>query len=354
VHVKISSSTWLEKFKHKNNIGGRLSKKSSMSSIRSITESINNDSDSNSQNAEAKNGVSPTSPKSNGIVSPPMSASKSLDSLKNEDSFIDFGNGGYRHSNSQSTTSLSSAFTDTAPSSFSAGPTSPTSPFYSPHPDSGVSSFFPNTTGRPGQFSPQNPQQAFQARPRSQTFPQLPTLGSINDGSYMTPPGSNSAEPSTPKFMSQSMIAPPSMSSMNDIPQGIDETISANGGHNTYPMGPPPTTHSISSSPIQSSQHQQHMGSPINFSSPVNGIGVDAGATRQALEMVVQFFNQPNAPGGGLDRQEYMTIGKLMERLKLQQQQEQQQQYPNLQHRGSIGGLHRIEEHHEVAVTSGL
>ncbi|KAL5354572.1 hypothetical protein ACLOAV_000661 [Pseudogymnoascus australis] len=83
-----------------------------------------------------------------------------------EDDYTSFGSSGYRLSNSRSTTSLSSTFTDTTVgSSFSGGPSSPSTPF----------SFSPETTQGP--FAP--PQYvraiapAYPQRPRSQTFPMV-------------------------------------------------------------------------------------------------------------------------------------------------------------------------------------
>ncbi|KFY75375.1 hypothetical protein V499_04664 [Pseudogymnoascus sp. VKM F-103] len=94
----------------------------------------------------------------------PYDFTSPLSGVKDEDDY--FGSIGYRHSNSRSTASLSSEFTDTTVgSSYSGGPSSPATPF----------SFSPETTQGP--FPPPQYVRAiapsYPQRPRSQTFPML-------------------------------------------------------------------------------------------------------------------------------------------------------------------------------------
>ena len=98
--------------------------------------------------------------------SSPFDFASPLSGSKDEDDYTPFGSSGYRHSNSRSTTSLSSTFTDTTVgSSFSGVPSSPATPF----------SFSPETTQGP--FEPPHYARAiapsYPQRPRSQTFPML-------------------------------------------------------------------------------------------------------------------------------------------------------------------------------------
>ena len=213
--MKTNSSSWLEKFKQKNGIGlGKLTRRASETNI-SDSGSLNPDSAAPSA-TQTPNGISPTSPI--GLPSPTaLSASKSDEDLKSSDSlnsYFNQGNGGYRHSNSQSTTSLSSVYTDTGPSSFSGGPTSPTTPFT--FSSDNHSSWMPSQHSRlplPGNN--------FQ-RPRSQTFP---TLGI--DPSFIS---AHSHDPLTPKYNMPATTPSSALDSpIHELPNNpytLDQTIS--------------------------------------------------------------------------------------------------------------------------------
>lgn len=96
----------------------------------------------------------------------PYDFTSPLSGIKDEDDYFPFGSSGYRHSNSRSTTSLSSQFTDTTVgSSFSGDGSSPATPFpYSPETTQGPFA----TPQYVRAIAPSFPQ-----RPRSQTFPIL-------------------------------------------------------------------------------------------------------------------------------------------------------------------------------------
>jgi len=306
-HLKLNSTTWLEKFKQKNGLGGhKITRRASETNI-SDNSSFHQDSGGNSA-SQTPNGISPTSP--NGISSPsPLSATKSSEDLKSEsmNGMLEFSQNGYRHSNSQSTTSLSSAFTDTAPSSFSTGPTSPTTSFAFSQ-DNTTGSWMPSQNRLP---PPSNNMQ----RPRSQTFP---TLGI--DPSYIS---SHVNEPLTPKY-ALSSTAPSSAldSPIHEMSQpfGMDSAISSPPLHHSSSngsMAPP-----CSTTPINGLQ------SPPSSSIPGSPTQDDA---RRALDTLITFFSQ--APQGLVDENEIMTVLKLTEKLRLQQST------PTLP-----GGLHRIAE----------
>ncbi len=303
-HVKVNSTSWLEKFKQKNNLPGAKSRKGSDA----------NDSDGGlkaestcTSGSHTPSGFSPISP--SGLTSPTrMSPSRSQEGLKNEssDAYLDMESG-YRHTHSQSTTSLVSVFSEnTAQSSFSAGPTSPMSPFFSPDPSFGSASpFVPRQARLPSLGN------NF-VRPRSQTFPMVGV-----EPSYISPPASS--DPLTPKYLQVSMTTPALESPMEEMPPLLgngDETLHHStstpnfnnllGGQSSMP--PPPTPSASPLSPSSSSPSQD-----------------DA---RRALELVMTFFQQQPS---GVDPQEYITMGKLMEKLKLQGG-------------GLPGGLHQIPE----------
>lgn len=218
-------------------------------------------------------------------------------------SYFEFGQSGLglsRHSNNQSNNSLSSIFTDTAPSSFSGGPTSPSTPF----------AFSPDGSTM-GSWNPHQrlplPGNAFNQRPRSQTFPNLGI-----DPLFMS---SESSEPLTPKY-SLADSAPPSglESPIQEIPTSFS--------HNTT-ISPPPLRHSSSSG---------SMAPPSGVQSPARTCANSPTQddARRALDTLLSFFQQ--APTGLVDQNEYMTVLKLTEKLRIQT------------NTPLPGGLHRIAE----------
>lgn len=120
----------------------------------------------------------------------------------------------------------------------------------------------------------------------------------------MTPPGTS--EPSTPKYQSMASSALESPIEELDEPSlGIDSTMQqqhsrqVTSTNSPISMAPPPNP-SLSASPS----------SNVSPTSPPS-----QDEARRALEVLMTFFkHQP----GGVDPQEYITMGKLMEKLKLQ------------------------------------
>ncbi|KAI9770109.1 MAG: hypothetical protein M1840_003559 [Geoglossum simile] len=298
-HLKANSTSWLEKFKQKNGLTGAKGSKKKSEPNESDGGLSRDTSATHTPNGT---NISPTSP--NGVASPPpMSSTRSQDSMKNKspDSYMDFSNG-YRQAGSQSTTSLSSVFTDT-------NPTSPTSPFFTPDSACGPSPLFPSQQARiPPLSSNFN-------RPRSQTFPLLGF-----DQSYASPPPTS--EPMTPKFVGQAMAPPPAPPSPGSElpPLASDETMVS--------------SHAESPSSVHAPSH--------GGVSPTSGVVSPSGGVssptqedaRRALEVVISFFSQQ--PSGFVDPQEYMTIGNLMKKLRLQGQ-------------ALPGGLHQIPEQESLA-----
>ena len=301
-HLKANSTTWLEKFKQKNNLMGAKSRKSS---IAEESEGASNP----PSNVHTPGGFSPASP--SGVSPSPVTvtAKKSQENIKTESPDIyDFSNH-RRPFHSQSNTSLSSVFTDTAPSSFSAGPTSPTSlssPFFTPDSACGPNPFMGRQQGG-GQPGSSN----FQ-RPRSQTFPML-----IGVEQYMSPPASSEAL--TPKYLNSTALDSP-MSELPPTMATIEEAMHVSPTQVTASMQPPPLpTVSI---PTQSDMVQSATDSPVTPSQE---------EAARALEVVMSFFQQQ--PHGFVEPQEYVMIGKLMEKLKIKRSSE-----------GLHAGMRRVSE----------
>ncbi|QSZ34927.1 hypothetical protein DSL72_007789 [Monilinia vaccinii-corymbosi] len=336
-HLKTNSTTWLEKFKQKNGIG-HLRRRASAADIGSLSErmAINIDS-SKSSGSRTSNVVSPTSPLQSPLL---LASTKSSEDLRSHhmhdslNSYFDFNQTpGYKqHSNSQSTASLSSAFTDNNQSSFSGGPTSPATPFaFSPDGSSGSwmppqqSRVTPQLTSNENSNTGANLNNGIDSsnhgsnfqRPRSQTFPTLAI-----DPSFIASQGTG---PMTPKYNLPD-TAPSStvQSPIHELgpPFGLDSAISPRSLHHSSSnssMAPPPA----SLTPISGLQSPPHLSTP---SSPTQD---DA---RRALDTLLNFFQQ--APTGLVDQNEYLTVLKLTEKLRIQQQNP-----------GPLpGGLHRISE----------
>jgi hypothetical protein len=290
-HNKAGSTTWLEKFKQKNNLMGAKSRKNS---IAEESEGTSNP----PSNVDTPGAISPTT--QSGVTSPIVSAKPSKENLKTGSPDIpDFANH-RRPFHSQSNTSLSSVFTDTA-GSFSAGPTSPTSlssPFFTPDSACGPNPFMGSQQAR-GQPGSSN----FQ-RPRSQTFPLL-----IGVEQYMSPPASSEAL--TPKYISSTALDSP-MDEMQPSLATIEEAMQVSPTMVTSAMQPPPIP-----SMMQPSSLSLNTSLPGNMS-PISPSHEDAA---RALELVWTFFQQPHEDFV-VEPQEFLTIGKLMEKIKIKRSSE--------------------------------
>lgn len=317
-HLKANSTSWLEKFKQKNNLMGAKSRKSS---IAEESEGTSNP----PSNVHTPGGISPASP--SGVSPSPVtvSAKPSKEDLKTESPDTQDFSSHRRPFHSQSNTSLSSVFTDTAPSSFSAGPTSPTSlssPFFTPDSACGPNPFMGSQQAR-GQPGSSN----FQ-RPRSQTFPML-----IGVEQYMSPPASSEAL--TPKYINTTALDSP-MDELQPSMGAIDDAMGASPTQVSNSMQPPPLPTAPGSIPMQ--QPNVSQSDPINLDSASPGSPSQEEAAR-ALELVWTFFQQQHEDFV-VEPQEYLTIGKLMEKLKIKRNSE------------SLGsGIRRVSEPNFGSVT---
>ncbi|CAF9908861.1 MAG: hypothetical protein HETSPECPRED_008753 [Heterodermia speciosa] len=307
-HTKVNSGVWLEKFKQKNSLLGCRPQKVSDSSISD--GGLNIESRSNSQ---TPNGISPISPDQTMPDSPNLKS-------EGQDAYQDFTSN-YRTSHSESVTSFSEhAMT----SCFSPDIRSPTSPFFSPDSSCGPSPLIPSQQTR------LPPLASAPSRPRRRTFP---TISSGNSFVPEIPDSSSSSR------FSQSTIATPTLESpieeMDQSPLGaIDAAIhvSINPTTTTHPHSQQ-TTPILSPSPCSMAPPPQPpptILSANNNSSPTAACPPSQDEARRAMETVMAFFEHHQSVSQ-VDPQEYFVMGKLMEKLKLQ----------NAQLPGGMHGLER-------------
>ncbi|KAK4456175.1 hypothetical protein QBC34DRAFT_11649 [Podospora aff. communis PSN243] len=306
--TKNGSSAWLDKFMLKHGIGHpKLMRRASETNIPDSARA--SPSLSASQPSSA---ISPASP-SNHLSPSPLSANRSEEDKESIGNFMDFNSAsvGYKHANSQSTTSLSSAFTDTAASSFSGSALSPTASFnFSPDPNvGGFLSADPNRQIPPPGGAASN----FQ-RPRSQTFPTL-------DLEYMNQ--QQSSEPLTPKYHVSSTAPSSALESPANEVTGphfnLDHAVTS-----------PQLRHSSSSGSLVGRAATSATASAVG-SSPNSPTQEDA---RRAADTLLSFIQSAN----GFDQNEYLTVVRLTEKLRIHQSQ----LVKAMSH--GMGGLSRIPE----------
>ena len=295
---KVLTAAWLEKFKQRNNLLG-AKRKGSVDARRrkgSISPRLNTDC-FNGSAVQSPNDHSPISPTN--MFGSPISPGQSPGGIKQELEGLPELTGGYLHNHSKSTTSLDTTST---------GMTSPSSTLVSDSP------FTPTSTSR-------LPYSGNSSRPRSSTFPLAPIDPTLITADHSMDPDCSKMEHHQPVAILESPLEFGDEEARREI-KGTDhrKLIKRNRSNpeiKTKSMQPPPlVSKSTAASPISAP------GSPTQDEA------------RQALELVMNYFqHQPS----GLAAQEYVTIGKLMERLELAKSQ------------GHIlGGLTRIDEHDDV------
>ncbi|RAK87951.1 centromere binding protein B [Aspergillus costaricaensis CBS 115574] len=299
---KVLSTSWLEKFKRKYNLMGARNRKGSWASTKSESDSptcLSIDSALASA-VQSPTLLSPTSP--TGFLSPlPLSPVQSNENIRGElvQSLAEIASD-YQHTHTKSTTSLDTTC------SFSAGVTSPTSTFVTESP-------FTPTSQSLGSSADGNP-----TRPRSQTFPL-----SSSDPNLLCP--DENSEHLTKAALRQSL-------SISEHQPPLEE-------HHDQKFLPALDTsantikRNRSNPEFKAKSIYPPLFSKSNTVSPVSSPGSPTqDEARRALELVMNYFKQQPS---GLGADDYMTIGKLMERLELAKAQ--QVTLP--------GGLTRIDEH---------
>ena len=297
--AKVNSLIWLEKFKQRNGLLG-----ASQPDPEAEDSDMGQPLDTGS-GSQTPHGISPISPAERHPGSPDQ------EKVKHEDSggYIDF-HPAFRRAHSHSERSPGSYFTDTTmPSVFSPDLHSPASPFFSPISSCGPSPNIGSQTPRLPNLAPAD------SRPRRQTFPTL------SGSSYITPPTSAIAEPvPTSNFFQHSMAIPALESPLEEMKESslsIDSTM-----HDTHP-------HSASSTPVSNNISPSSMAPPPHPSSASPRVHNSNNASgypspnpppsqdeaRRALDILMKFFK--SQPSSVMDPQDYITMGKLMEKLKI-------------------------------------
>ncbi|KAF6842863.1 centromere binding protein b [Colletotrichum musicola] len=299
--AKSINATWLERFKQRNILGGgRLSRRASETNITNYSKLSGSPSLGNS-------GISPASP--TGQQSP-LSADRSDEDVVHGLGFVSYGEGStYKHSNSQSTTSLNSALTDAGNSSFSGSAMSPTATFtFSPDPNAGA--FLPSSSHQLHGGAASNSQ-----RPRSQT---LPTL----DLDYMNQTATT--EPMTPRYHPAATAPSSALESpvyeMNAPHFALDSAITSS----------PHLHHSSSNSSIAGRSAATPAGSSPTSTTPEEA--------RKATDTLLSFCQSPSS-SGLVDQDFYQSMLKFAETLRLHQPQPTKPSAPQ-----PLGGLDRIPE----------
>ena len=316
-HAKVNSSAWLEKFKQKNSLPGAKPRKRSDANDSDGGGGMHLDTKSGSQTPNAISPISPNEPT-------PTSA---LEKDRSPDGYMDFS---YRHTHSESATSLASCLSDNTVGSSSftdGGLRSPTSPYFSPDTSCGPSPCIPSQQPR------LPPLASAASRPRRQTFP------NIGDGQGFVPAVSSDVAPSSTQRFSPSLDSPIAEEQMADQPppstittataprphhpwepSNIDAVINhhqTSRSHLATPtlsrsnsnMAPPPQPSSNNNTtPLLHPRHQS--------SSPPAVPSQDE--ARKALETVMAFFHHDPHMGP----QDFVMLGKLMERLNVNSRRE--------------------------------
>lgn len=285
---KILTASWLEKFKQKNNLSGSKSRKNSTDTIASDREDLPRL--QSPAGTLISTGVSPISPA--GLTPSPLSPSTSQEALKTEpgeSALLDLSRDPVKHAHSQSTTSL-----DTTPS-LSAGVASPTSPLISESP------YTPTIRSRLPSIS------SAASRPRSQTFPLT--------GEAESPNGNGEHHVTNSKYSMNGSL------SVSVVDSPSDEGQEQKHLSDRYDDGNSSMKHYRSNSDLRSITTSMQP-PPVppsrtgSVSSPVSPGSPTQDEARRALELVMNYIqNQPS--GLGLQMQDYVTMGKLMEKLEL-------------------------------------
>lgn len=289
-HLQKLGDSWLEKFKHKHKIGQpKLSRRASETNIP--TNAKLSTTSPPLANSQQSSGISPASP----IMQPsPLSGTRSDDDLRDGMSGLySFRTDVFKRGNNPSSTSLSSAFTETAASSFSGSAVSPTGPFaFSP--DSNVGGFLSDQ-----RHLPAGPESNFQ-RPRSQTFPTL-------DVECLNQQGTN-AEPETPKYPVSSTAPSSALESpgreLNTRHFAMDSAISPS----------PQLHHSNSNGSLAGNSkgsHLAHTTTPI--SSPASPTLEDA---RRGLDLALNYVQKS---ASRYDEKDLMAVIRFFESVGLRQ-----------------------------------
>lgn len=301
-----SNSSWLEKFKVKNGLFGTKTSKSRKASVA-------DDPDTGKASRQQTPNASPTSPSHKRDPSPSR-LSMAMDDGVKDHKRVKSESPGERDASPISAispqshkpfASISSAFTDVStPSSqphshsasYSLSPMRPHSPFFPTNPFSPEQHLqAPNSTG------------SNSFRPRSQTFP----ISTAPMESYLSPPSSNS-DLAVGKLLSgpgpESMESPSAIMLMQSSPVVPSRSTTSNPSSIMGDALSP--AYGI---PVSAVEGPESVLQQLSRPGPPSVL-----ETQRALQVVWNFFANQHQHQQ-LDPEDYATIGKLMEKLKLQQ-----------------------------------
>lgn len=271
---KVLTASWLEKFKQKNNLLGAKIRKGSSGGRRGVRSGSDSPSRINIDSGGESTGHSPGGPSprsSTNELGSPLSPTQNQEGTKTDgaDGLPEFGH------------SKSTTLPDT---------TSPTSTLASDSP------FTPTSQSRLP-FSGTNTN-----RPRSQTFHSVPIDPSLLTASELMDIGckNESHQPSSIGILESPLEMEGDVSVKGINPARILKRNRSDPEIKTNAMQPP------------SSDAKSSGVSPISENSAPGSPTQDE--ARRALELVMNYFQQQPS---GLPAQEYITIGKLMQRLEL-------------------------------------
>lgn len=347
--TKINNPSWLEKFKQKHGMSGRLIRRASETNIPSAASKLQRSSPvlGDSQPSSAISSASPVHQHSASPFSGSRVGGEDDEKAGGSSMMMDFSEAPsttYKHSAStnQSTTSLGSMFnSETAASSFNDHTISPTNTSqFTFSPDPNVGGFLSTDASQARHLPPGGPN--FQ-RPRSQTFPTL-------DLEYMNQSASQSQEPDTPKYATgqqgvpstapSSALESPAHEFAAAGPFGLDNAIASPHHHALH--------HSSSAGSLQS-RHQQQQQQGASSTTPVIGsaalssvasspVSPSQEDARRAADTLLSFIAN-SGPNSFVDQSDYNAVIRLTEKLRLHQQAQQAAAARAVGQQGMMSGL---------------
>lgn len=288
-----NNPAWLKNFKRTHNISGSRGSNGDVSNTPKKVRRRQSSGDAVSLSSQTE-----TSP-----------SFKKLRDVRSEESLnLESADDPIDHTITLSTKSIRAGFVDTSISSFSPDSLlSPTSPFFSPEPNSAVvGSFF---RGSEMSAVPSSPMCGFQ-RPRSQTFPMIfhdhNTNDNLSDGSTLLP--SNALDASMDDIglplgsIDEAMIDSPGSQTTSDIDRPRITTPQT--------MQPPPL-------PLSAMAARKDSASLSATKDQRRGSAPSQAEARQALQVVWQYFSRQSRGGeeGMLNMEETVMMGRFMEKL---------------------------------------
>lgn len=219
--------------------------------------------------------------------------------LESPDSYTHFGKGTPFRSDSNASL-MNGAYTEAVPS-FSPDPLSPTSPFFTPD------SASPYITQTAHQTLPSNADASMHPhKQRSQTFPLM--------DQYMCETTNGMPDPPTPKYVASTMLDSPMQSGPDPLPK-LNSAVPGMHHDGSRPNTVMPSD-MMRPPPLPSNMTAPRSMPPGTPASNLTSATTSPEEARKAMEVVLSFFKQQ--PSGYLDLQESLTVGRLMEKLKLQ------------------------------------